>query len=140
MDGPLSGGAPRISPGKSIAGHYIPEGVQVEVNTYVTARNPDVFPDPDEFRPYRWESATDANLDAMNNMARPFSYGPRNCVGRHLAELGLVLTIARLYQLYDVTLGPEMAHEDMRQIDLGVLEPACKRFCVVASARWKGNV
>lgn len=35
-------------------------------------------------------------------MSRPFSYGPQDCVGRHLAELDLTLAVARPYQPYDV--------------------------------------
>lgn len=118
-----------MSPGKVIGTEYVPEGVQVEVSTYATARDPEVFHNPLNFDPWRWENAT----DAMKNMARPFSYGPRNCVGRHLAEMGLFLTISRLFQLYDIVPDAQMEAQDMRQIDFGVLEPACKNFYVTTA-------
>src|ERR1700761_3767501 len=104
-----------------IAGRWVPKGVVVETNIYTTARDPNVFPNPSQFDPSRWEHAT----NEMRHMSRPFSYGPRNCVGRHLAEMNLTLTVARLYQLYDIVPDPSLTPEQMRQIDLGVLEPGC---------------
>lgn len=133
LRGPLNSGAPRVSPGKVIANDYVPENIQVEVSSYATARDPDVFPNPLEFKPSRWENAT----EEMRNMARPFSYGPRNCVGRHLAEIGLFMTVSRLYQLYDVVPDPDLRPEDMNQVDLGVLEPACQQFYVTAESHDK---
>lgn len=133
LRGPLNGGAPRISPGKVIGTEYVPPGTQIEVSTYATARNPDIFPNPLEFNPSRWKNAT----EEMRNMARPFSSGPRNCVGRHLAEIGLFLTISRLYQLYDIVPDPELRPDDMKQIDFGVLEPACQQFYVTAESHGK---
>ena len=104
----------------------MPEGITVETNSYATARDPEVFPAPLEFNPSRWENAT----DDMRQMSRPFQFGPRNCVGRHLAEIGLFLTISRLYQLYDIVADAKIQPEDMRQVDFGVLEPACHNFFV----------
>lgn len=127
LRGPLSSGAPRVSPGKLIGANFVPEGIKVETSTYATARDPKVFPEPFVFNPSRWENAT----EDMRHMSRPFSYGPRNCVGRHLAEMGLFLTVSRLYQLYDIIPDPNMQVQDMRQIDFGVLEPACHHFNVI---------
>lgn len=56
-------------------------------------------------------------------MSRPFSYGPRNCIGRHLAQIGLTLTLARLYQLYDMENDCCMTEEMMRPKDRGVTSP-----------------
>ena len=63
-------------------------------------------------------------------MSRPFSYGPRNCIGRHLAELALTLTVTRLYQLFDVEPDVSMDPLQMEQVDRGVLEPGCNNFYV----------
>lgn len=112
---------------------YIPEGIQIEVSSYASVRDPDIFPNPLGFNPSRWENAT----EDMRNMAWPFSYGPRNCVGRHLAEIGLFLTVARLYQLYDIVPDPDLRPEDMRPIDFGVQEPACEHFHVMSESRGK---
>ena len=128
LRGPLSVSNTRVSPGKVIAGRYVPAGVTVETCSYATARNPQLFHDPIRFDPARWEHAT----NEMRQMSRPFSSGPRNCVGRHLAEVGLMLTIARIYQLYDIVPSPTMTEEEMKQVDQGVLEPGCEHFYVTA--------
>lgn len=122
-----------MSPGKSIAGHWVPKGVVVAASLYALARDPNVFHDPIKFNPSRWEEAT----DEMRQMSRPFSIGPRNCVGRHLAEINLVLTVACLYQSYDIVPDPSLTEEKMKQIDLGVLEPGCDDFFVTATAARK---
>ncbi|KAJ8106539.1 hypothetical protein OPT61_g9465 [Boeremia exigua] len=116
---PLSVNNPRVSPGKVIGGHFIPAGTIVSNSIYSTSRDPTVFPNPGIFDPSRWENAT----STMRIMSRPFSSGPRNCIGKHLAEINLALTIARLYQLYDIVPDPSMTEEVMRVKDQGVLSP-----------------
>ena len=119
-------GNPRVSPGKTLSGHFVPSGVVVETCTYATVRDARVFDRPLDFDPSRWEGST----GEMKRMSRPFSYGPRNCVGRHLAELALTLTVARLYQLYDIVPDATIDPSQMQQVDHGVLEPGCKSFHV----------
>lgn len=127
--GPLTVNSPRVSPGKVVGGHYIPAGTIVSNSSYTTARDPTVFPNPDVFDPSRWQNAT----SMMRLMSRPFSSGPRNCIGKHLAEINLALTISRLYQLYDIIPDPSMTEEVMRIKDLGVLKPWEDRLLLVAT-------
>lgn len=117
--GPLNTGIPRISTGRTIGGEYFKPGVGISNNPYATARDPQVFPDPYTFNPGRWDDAT---VD-MRLMSRPFSIGPRNCIGRHLALIGLYLTVTRMFQLFDVTTDPSMTESRMRQRDQGVFSP-----------------
>ena len=117
--GPLSAGFPRVSPGRTISSHYIPAGVVVSTVPYATGRDPTVFPDPHNFYPDRW---LDTTAD-MKNMSRPFSYGPRNCIGKHLADIGMHCTLTRLYQLYDIEVCNSMTEEAMRPKDRGVTAP-----------------
>lgn len=58
LRGPLNTGGPRISPGKMIAGRWVPEGLTVETNMYTPARDPTVFSNPEDFDPSRWEHTT----------------------------------------------------------------------------------
>ena len=73
----------------------------------------------------------------MKAMSRPFSYGPRNCIGKHLAEIGLSLTLARLYQLFDVTVDPRTTDRMMEPKDIGILEPSGERLYVNVKVREK---
>lgn len=117
--GPLNTGIPRMSTGRTIAGDYFPAGVGISNNPYATARDPDVFPSPEEYNPDRWNNAS----AEMRLMSRPFSIGPRNCIGRHLALMGLYVTVSRVFQLFDVTTDPSMTEFRMRQKDQGVFSP-----------------
>ncbi|KAL7952216.1 cytochrome P450 [Trichoderma compactum] len=117
--GPLSAAFPRVSPGRLICGHFVPKGTIVSVSSHATARDPHVFSEPETYDPDRWLNAG----PEMKNMSRPFSYGPRNCIGKPLAEIGLKLTLSRLYQLYDIENDPSMTESSMRLKDRGVAAP-----------------
>ena len=122
-------GFPRVSPGKQIGEHYIPKGVTVATVTYATHRDPAVFPDPFKYQPERWLNPT----AEMRAMAKPFGTGPRNCIGKHLAEIGLYLTLSRLLQLYDIDIDPSMTAHMMRQKDRGAAGPWDAKFLVNVS-------
>ena len=124
--GTLNVSLPRVSPGRHIAGHYVPAGTVVQTSPYATSRDPLVFPEPDSFNPERWTNPT----PEMRSMSRPFSWGPRNCIGKHLAEIGLYLTVARVFQLYDVDIDPSTTDEMMEPKDIGVLEPKGEKLYV----------
>ncbi|OQV00730.1 hypothetical protein CLAIMM_06190 [Cladophialophora immunda] len=128
--GPLNASGPRVSPGKMVSGRWVPKGTIVETCAYTTARDAKIFPNPLNFDPSRWEAPT----PEMKKMSRPFSYGPRNCIGQHLAEMALALTVSRLYQLYDVVPTPDMTPAYMQQEDKGVLEPKHPKFYVTPFA------
>ncbi|KAK4129024.1 cytochrome P450 [Parathielavia appendiculata] len=53
-----------------------------------------------EFRPERWESLTPRQKNAFI----PFSYGPRACVGRNVAEMEMKLIVATWARRYEVFL------------------------------------
>ena len=127
--GPLNVPAPRISPGKVIAGRYVPPGIVISINPYATTRDPQYYPDPEKFNPSRWLEAT----EEMRSMSRPFSLGPRNCIGKHVAEIGIYLTVARVYQLYDVVAHPSMTPKMMRPRDFGILEPWAQSLLVTVT-------
>lgn len=118
---PLNVEIPRVSPGRVLGdgGQFIPAGTVVSISSYATARDPHVFPQPDAFVPDRWTHPT----SEMKAMSRPFSTGPRNCVGKHLAQVNLTLTLTRIFQLFDLVVDPTMTDEMMKPLDRGALEP-----------------
>ncbi|KAF9016942.1 cytochrome P450, partial [Hymenopellis radicata] len=64
-------------------------------------KNPDIFLDPDEFKPERWIGPDARKLDKY---LVAFSRGPRNCVGMKLAWCELYLTFANLMRKFDMQL------------------------------------
>lgn len=68
-----------------MSGYHIPKGTVVFADFYITGRNPSYFANPEQFLPERWMSKTDGH--AYGSL--PFSFGPRMCLGRRVAELEL---------------------------------------------------
>lgn len=66
-------------------------------------RNKDIFTDPDEFIPSRWEDPSREMLDAYN----PFSLGKQNCVGQSLAQAETYAIVARIVSEFELTVKDE---------------------------------
>ena len=106
-------GLPRLvppGPGLSIdaadATYHFPPGTAVSVPSYTIHHSTPIWgADATQFRPERWDTITEEQKAAFI----PFSYGPRACVGRNVAEMELALivsTVVRRYrfELYEKTL------------------------------------
>lgn len=79
-------------------GEYsLPAGTIVGCAAYTLHHDPDVFPEPFEFRPERWlESGQDRGLSRpdMDRNMMPFGVGLRACIGKNLALRQLYETVA----------------------------------------------
>ena len=101
-------GLPRIvpSPGASICGQHVPGNVIVSVSHWSAGHHPSNFRNPSLFVPERWlgdpEYASD-DRDAI----QPFSFGPRNCLGKNLAYHELRLLLAVTLWHFDLELQQE---------------------------------
>jgi benzoate 4-monooxygenase len=92
---------PDDSPGVRLCGYYFPPGTVLSVPNYTMHHSPSIWGrDADEFRPERWEGVTARQKNAFN----PFSYGPRACVGRNVAEMEMKLIAATWARRYEVFL------------------------------------
>ncbi|KAF3908109.1 hypothetical protein ABW21_db0207494 [Orbilia brochopaga] len=87
-----------------VEGCHLPKGTDVGVPVYVTHHNPEYFPDPHVFNPDRWdEKAVGAEaVAAARSASLPFQTGARSCIGRPLAMMELMLTLARTVYKYDI--------------------------------------
>ncbi|KAH8597686.1 cytochrome P450 [Bisporella sp. PMI_857] len=75
-------GPPRVTPpeGATIDGYYVPPNTVVTTSSYYSHVNPDVFPEPERFKPERWQNST---LEMERSLV-PFSKGKRMCPGKEL--------------------------------------------------------
>ncbi|GAB7363733.1 hypothetical protein MBLNU230_g4301t1 [Neophaeotheca triangularis] len=95
------GRLPRTVPpgGASFDGHYIPEGMQVSMSSWLLHRDPEVFPDPMKFDPERWLASPEQCRRLDRNMV-PFGRGSRQCVGMQLAYCELYVTLGTLFRRF----------------------------------------
>lgn len=64
------------------------------MNSYAIHNDPSLFPEPQEFRPERWEGKPNASYNGDGQLLFTFGAGRRICPGQHLAERSLFLVIS----------------------------------------------
>ncbi|XP_078165456.1 isoflavone 3'-hydroxylase-like [Carex rostrata] len=94
-------GVPLLLPHESredvtIGGYNIPQGTMVLVNVYHIHRDPDIWEEPEKFKPERFE-----NGKAEGKFMIPFGMGRRRCPGEGLAMRQIGLIIGTLIQCFD---------------------------------------
>ncbi|KAF9557275.1 cytochrome P450 [Agrocybe pediades] len=91
--GPLA--VPRtISEDDWYEGYLIPKGTTVIPNIWAMNRDPQIFPDFDEFRPDRFLDGTPDDTHSMGHTT--FGFGRRICVGFNFANQSLFITFATI--------------------------------------------
>ncbi|KAK7431026.1 hypothetical protein QQZ08_002556 [Neonectria magnoliae] len=94
--------------GAIIGGHQIGAGAEVGMSPWVLHRDPEVFPDPDIFKPERWllgEGCTDEeHLRLMNRSFFAFGHGAHSCSGKHISIMEVTKLIPTLLLRYDLEL------------------------------------
>ncbi|KAK6865952.1 Cytochrome P450 monooxygenase BOA3 [Apiospora arundinis] len=107
--GPVPTGGPRISPGDSVDGHYIPQGTVVSGAAFAMFRDPRCVPAHDAFEPERWIGE---RKQTEKTYSAPFSTGPRACLGINLSWLEMRITLAKLVYRYDWALDGDQARNN----------------------------
>jgi cytochrome P450 len=87
-----------------IGGVTVPKGAIVTIHTYVTHRNPTLWPDPERFDPERF--APDHSAGRHRFAYLPFGGGPRICIGQGFAMAEAVVVIASVAQRFRFSLAP----------------------------------
>ncbi|KAI6782256.1 uncharacterized protein J7T54_008342 [Emericellopsis cladophorae] len=102
---PNAAGFMRLVPeaGDHISGYWIPGGTSVSLSQWPANHSTRNFASPETFAPERFlgdPEYADDNLAVLN----PFSFGPRNCLGKSLAYAEMRLLLARLVLEFDMAL------------------------------------
>ncbi len=79
-----------------VDGISIEVGQELVVVPWLLHRNPEFFPEPDAFKPERWENDLRSRLPRGSFL--PFSTGARSCLGEHFAMLETILVLASISQ------------------------------------------
>jgi len=77
-------------------GHRIRAGRLLIFSAYVTHRLPELWPDPTEFRPARWDSGSPDYRKPAPHEFIPFSGGLHRCIGAVMATTEMTVMLARL--------------------------------------------
>jgi cytochrome P450 len=82
--------------------HRVPTGARILCSHYLTHHLPDLYPEPERFRPERWNEIDPNQYEYM-----PFSAGPRVCIGAMFATQLLKISLATMLQRFRFTVVPE---------------------------------
>jgi cytochrome P450 len=105
---PVPGALPRevLAGGMAIDGIFVPAGVDVSVPIYALHHNPSYFRNPEKFMPERWikSFSSPEELQVAQETFSVFSLGPRGCIGKSMAYMELLITVARVVWLFEFRL------------------------------------
>ncbi|TFK91176.1 cytochrome P450 [Polyporus arcularius HHB13444] len=80
-------------------GYFLPKGATVYANINAIMQDPELFADPEVFRPERFLETTHPKLQ---NFTIHFGFGRRICPGMHIANQSVFIIFARLLWAFDI--------------------------------------
>ncbi|KAF2108883.1 cytochrome P450 [Lophiotrema nucula] len=125
---PVPIGLPCLVPqqGAEVCGEWIPGGTTVSCQQLAMYSSEKNFRDAKSFIPERWTGEDDRFATDNKLALQPFSYGPRNCLGKNLAYHEMRIILSKILFHFDLTLLPES--DDWRTQEVYTLwqKPALK--------------
>jgi thromboxane-A synthase len=82
----------------TVNGTFLPKGTFVMPSTWSIHHDPNIWPEPEEFKPERWRDTSGYHPAAFMG----FGLGPRNCVGGKLAMHEIKLVMRLLLTTYRI--------------------------------------
>ncbi|ODN05810.1 Methyl farnesoate epoxidase [Orchesella cincta] len=86
-------------------GIFLPKDTNLFVNIYFIHHNPEIWGDPENFRPERFLS-NDGQVFKKNENLMPFFVGKRECLGQSLARDTIFLFLTNIFQNWNIMLDP----------------------------------
>ena len=104
---PQTAGGLRVNPEtRELAGYTVPAGYTLTADPRIAFLNPDSFPDPEEYRPERFEEPVSGDVYF------PGGIGQHRCPGISLSNLMTSLFLLYMTSVYD-SWSPDMDADEM---------------------------
>jgi len=100
----------RLTQPVELGGWLLPAGVHVNPSIYLLHRRPDLYPQPDEFRPERFLERPPANHEWI-----PFGGGVGRCLGANFALFEMRIVLATILQTWRLRSGQDAAEAVARR-------------------------
>uniref|UniRef100_A0A8C5G2G0 Cytochrome P450 3A n=1 Tax=Gouania willdenowi TaxID=441366 RepID=A0A8C5G2G0_GOUWI len=88
-----------------INGLVIPKDMVVMIPTWTLHRDPNIWPEPEKFKPERFSKENKDTIDPYTHM--PFGLGPRNCLGMRFSLLTIKLAMVEILQKFSFAMCKE---------------------------------
>jgi cytochrome P450 len=95
----------------------VPRNTRVFCSHYLTHHMPEIYPEPERFRPERWQSIEPSQYEFL-----PFSAGPRACIGASFAFQVLKISLAMMLQRFRFSVVPGSRIDRVIRITMGPRE------------------
>jgi cytochrome P450 len=122
---PLPWNARVTSQDTTLSGYDLPKGTEVFVSIYHTNRVPEIYSEPERFKPMRWETIQPSIYEY-----NPFSAGSRVCIGAGFAMMEIKIILAMLLMRYRLQLLPQTINAKgviVLCAESGILMRVCKQ-------------
>lgn len=105
----------------SINGYDIKGQTRTLINVYAIMRDPEAWPNPEEFMPERFLDG----INAADFSYLPFGFGRRGCPGSSLALTLIQVTLASLIQCFqwNIKAGEKLCMEEASSFSTGLAKP-----------------
>ena len=103
----LSSHLPFVVPRKTtvdttLQGYFIPKDTTVFANVWSLHHNPDIWEDPEDFKPQRFLDKDGTFVPPDEGHFAPFGLGPRYCTGASMAKMMVNLMLSRLLHSFKI--------------------------------------